>query len=105
MVRKKEAPRKEVLAASDEEAKERFTEGYREEKRKVKRCIYQRKNKVNGQFGRKMNQWKLFWKKVSNAKERKVWSCSRIKDGKGRLVQGEDKVRRIWKECSPHVGV
>ena len=28
------------VAASDEEAKERCMEGYREEKRKVKRCIY-----------------------------------------------------------------
>ena len=36
--------RKEVLAASDEEAKERCMEMYREEKRKVKRCIYQSKN-------------------------------------------------------------
>ena len=25
-------------------------------------------------------------------------SCSRIRDGKGRLAQGEDEVRRIWKE-------
>ena len=25
-------------------------------------------------------------------------SCSRIKDGNGRLGQGEDKVRKIWKE-------
>ena len=24
--------------------------------------------------------------------------CSRIKDGNGRLAQGEDEVRRIWKE-------
>ena len=24
--------------------------------------------------------------------------CSRIKDGNGRLVLGEDEVRRIWKE-------
>ena len=39
-VRRKEAAWKEVLAASDKEAKERFIEAYREEKRKVKRCIY-----------------------------------------------------------------
>ena len=32
-----------VLATSDEETKERCMEVYREEKRKVKRCIYQRK--------------------------------------------------------------
>ena len=35
--------RKEVLAGSDEEAKERSIDEYREEKRKVKRCIYQNK--------------------------------------------------------------
>ena len=37
-------------------------------------------------------------KEVNNAKGGKVESCSRIKDGNGRLTQGEDKVRRIWKE-------
>ena len=31
-------------------------EAYREEKRKVKRCIYQSKKEVNEQFGRKMNE-------------------------------------------------
>ena len=41
---------------------------------------------------------KLFWKRVSNAKGREVESCSRIKDGNGRLVHGEDTVRRVWKE-------
>ena len=25
-------------------------------------------------------------------------SCSRIKDGNGRLPQGEDKVQKTWKE-------
>ena len=40
----------------NEEAKEKCTEAYREEKRKVKRCIYQSKKKVNKQFGRKMNE-------------------------------------------------
>ena len=39
-VKRKEAAYKEVLVASDEEAKERCTEAYREGKRKVKRCIY-----------------------------------------------------------------
>ena len=29
---------------------------------------------------------------------RKVESCSRIKDGNGRLGLGEDEVRRIWKD-------
>ena len=38
--------------ASDEETKERFMKVYREEKRKVRRCIYQSKKKVNEQFGR-----------------------------------------------------
>ena len=45
-----------MLAASDEEAKERCMKVYREENRKVKRCIYQSKKKLNGQFGRKMNE-------------------------------------------------
>ena len=35
---------------------------------------------------------KLFWKEVNNAKEGNMESCSRIKDGNGRLVQGEDEV-------------
>ena len=44
------------------------------EKRKVKRCKYRSKKKVNEQFGRKMNEdvngnMKLFWKEVSNVKE------------------------------------
>ena len=34
---------KEVLAAADEEAKERCMEAYREDKRKIKRCICQQK--------------------------------------------------------------
>ena len=75
-------------------------ETYREEKRKVKRCIIQSKNKLNEQFGRKMNEdvngkRKLFWKEVSNAKVGKVESCSRVKDGCGRLVQGKDEARKI----------
>ena len=41
---------------------------------------------------------KLFWKEVSNAKRGKVESCSRIKDENERLAQGENEVRRIWKE-------
>ena len=48
--------RKEELAASNEEEKERCMEAYREEKIKVKRCIIQSKKKVNEQFGRKMNE-------------------------------------------------
>ena len=47
---------------------------------------------MNKQFGRKMDQYvdgnrNLFWKEVS---EEKVESCSRIKDGNGRLALGED---------------
>ena len=34
---------------------------------------------------------KLFWKEVSNVKEGKVESCNRVKDGNGKLVQGEEK--------------
>ena len=82
-----------MLAASDEEAKERSMEAYKEEKEKVKRCIIQSKKKVNQQFGKEVNEdvngnRKLFWKKVSNAKRGKVESCSRVKDGNGRLTQG-----------------
>ena len=78
--------RKELLGARDEVTKDRFMEVYKEEKRKVKRCIYQNKKEVNEQFGRKMNQdvdgsKKLFWKEVN---EGKLESCSRIKDGNGR---------------------
>ena len=54
-VRRKEAARKVVLAASNEKAKERCMKAHREKKRKVKRCIYQSKKKLNEQFGRKMN--------------------------------------------------
>ena len=63
----------------------------------------QSRKKVNEQFGRKINgdmnrNRKLFWKEVSNAKGGKVESCSRIKDGNGRLALEEVEVRRIWKE-------
>ena len=70
----------------------------------IKRCIIQSKKKVNEQCVRKMNEdvngnrSKLFWKEVSNAKKEKVESCSRVKYGNGRLVQGEEEVRKIWKE-------
>ena len=47
--------RKEVLAANNEEAKERCMEAYREEKRKVKRGVYIRaKKEISEEFGRKM---------------------------------------------------
>ena len=35
---------------------------------------------------------KLFWKQVINAKGGKMESCSRIKNGNGRLAQGEDEL-------------
>ena len=38
---------KEVLGARDEDAKERCLEVYKEEKRKVKRCINLNKEKVH----------------------------------------------------------
>ena len=85
-VRRKEAACKEVLVASDEEANERCMEAYRDEKIKVKRCIYRSKKKVNEQFGRKMNEYvngnmKLFWKEVSNVKGGKVESCVKNLEG------------------------
>ena len=82
-VRRMEAALKGVLAASDEDTEERCIEAYREEKRKVKRCIIQRKKRVNEQYGWKMNEdvngnRELFWKEVSNAKGGKGVHCSRI---------------------------
>ena len=41
---------------------------------------------------------KLFLKEVSNVKGGKVKSCSRMRDGNGRLAQGEGEVRRNWRE-------
>ena len=78
-------------------------EAYREEKRTVKRCIYQNKKKVNEQFRREMNKdvngnRKLFWKEVRDAKGGKVEICNRVKDGNGRLAQGEEEMRKIWKD-------
>ena len=68
-----------------------------------KRCIYHSKKKLDEQFGRKTNEdvngnRKLFWKVMSNAKGGKVEICSRIRDGNGKLAQGDEEVRRIWKE-------
>ena len=73
-VKKKEDAWKEVLGARDEDTRERCLEVYKEEKRKVNRCIYQSKE-VQEQFGRKMNQdengnRKLFWKRVEFCAER-----------------------------------
>ena len=44
------------MGIRDEEAKERSTTVYKDEKRKVKRCTYQSKKDVQEQFGRMMNQ-------------------------------------------------
>ena len=65
-----------MFVPSNKEAKERYVGAYKEEKRKVKRCMYQSKEEVQEQFGRKMNQgvneyMKLFLKGVNNAKRRK----------------------------------
>ena len=59
-----------------------------------------RKREVNEQFGKKMNQdvdgnKKLFWKEVNGGKGE---SCSKMKNGNGRLVLGADEVRIIWKD-------
>ena len=58
---------------------------------------------INEQFGRKMiedvnGNRKLFWMEVSNEKGGKVESCSRVKDGNGRLAQVENKAGKIWKK-------
>ena len=99
---RKDAAWKKVLGARDEVAIGRCGEVYKEEKRNVKRCIYQSKKDVNEQFGRKMNQEvdgnrKLFWKEVSKVNGGKVESCSRIKNGDGRALR-EDEVCMIWNE-------
>ena len=77
-----------MLAASDENGKEICMEAFGEEKRKVKRCIYLGKKKVNEQFGRNMNEdengnMKLVLMEVINVKGGKVESCRRIKDRNG----------------------
>ena len=42
-----------MMRGRDQDAKEGDMKVYEEEKRKVKKCIYQKKKKVNGQqFGR-----------------------------------------------------
>ena len=68
-------------------------EVYKEEKRKVKRCIYESKKNVQEQFRRKMNQDvngnRKFLKEVSKANGRKVENSNRIKDRNGRLILEE----------------
>ena len=80
------------MGLRDKSEKERCAEAYKEEKRKVKKCIYQSKKKVNELFGRKMNEdvngnTKLFWKDASNAKGGKAENCSRIKEGIEKLTR------------------
>ena len=96
-VKRKEAAWKKVLPASDEEAKERCFEVYKEEKRRFKKCIYQSKSlgsrkvwneDVNGNR-------KLFWKEVSKSNEPKAENSSRIKNENGRLSLEEVEERRI----------
>ena len=65
------------MVARNEETKERCMEAYIEEKRQVKSCIIQSKEKVNEQYERKMNEdvngnMKFLWKKVNNANGGKV---------------------------------
>ena len=43
------------MSVRDEVAKEKCMEVSKDEERKVKRCIFQSKKKVNEQSGRKMN--------------------------------------------------
>ena len=71
-------------------------EVYKEEKRKVKRCIYQSKEEIQEQFGREMNEdvngnRKLFWK-VSKENGGKVDNSNAIKDVNERLVLEEAEV-------------
>ena len=92
--------KKELLGARDEDARERCLEVYKEEKRKVKKFIYQSKEEVQEQFGRKVNQdlngnRELFWKEVSKANGGKVENSNRINDESGRLALKEAEMRRI----------
>ena len=45
-----------MLGVKDEAANEKCMEVYKEEKRKVKGCIYKRKKEVNERFGRNIKQ-------------------------------------------------
>ena len=85
------------MRTRDEIGKDRCIEVYKETMRKVKRCIHQTKKEVNEQFGRKMNldvdeNRKEFCKAKNKVNRGDLESCSRIKDGNGRLAQGEDEV-------------
>ena len=91
------------MGARDEVAKERCMEVYIEEKRMVKRCLkYLSKKDVNEHFGRKINQDVdgnrkfFFWKEAVKVNKGKVKSCSRIKDGNGRLALGEKELKGLF---------
>ena len=78
-----------------EGAKRTMLEIYKEERGKVKRCIYQCKREVNVEFGRKRNQdvnknRKWFWKEASKVNRGKLESCSKIKDRNKRGRGGKD---------------
>ena len=101
VVERKEPAWKVVLGGRDEIAKEKMHCSF--QRRKVTRCIYQRKKGVIEMFGKKMNQdvngnTKLFWREASKVNGRKIESCSRIKDSNRRLKVGDYEVQRIWME-------
>ena len=65
--------------------KENCMDIYKEERRNVKRCIYQNTKEKNDQLRRKMNQdvsrnIYLFRKELSTTKGRKMKNYSKIKD-------------------------
>src|SRR5678816_3272894 len=92
-----------VLKANDEDSKERCLELYKEEKRNTKRCIRRRKQEVNEQFGRRMNEdiqgnRKLFWKEARKVKNENKGNLLRIMNRDGAFVTHEMDVRGVWKE-------
>ena len=65
---------------------------YKQEKIKDKMCIYNSKEEVQEQFGRKMSQdengnRKFLWKEVSKANGGMVENSNRIKDGNGKRLK------------------
>ena len=96
-VKRKEDLWKEVLGAREKDVREKYLEIYKEEKKNVKRYIYQSKKEVQEQLERKMNQdvtgnRKLFKKEVSKANGGKVANSNKIKDGNGRLALQEGEI-------------
>ena len=86
-----------MLGVMDEIEKERCKDINKEEKRRVKRYIYQSKKEVNEQFGEMMNYdangiVKFFLKEVGNVNGGKVANCIRIKEKSGKLAVGEEDV-------------